>query len=708
MAVVACGLYRIEFSRTKVLTVVAQLELLKIFEPVSPLFPVDSRMYQSQLHDATQTKNRVHEVIEILLRHTKVKRQQLKPIISATYSQEITQKKHDLQQIAVAVEGKSNLQAQLTIQAEKAQQARASLELIKDVFIPLFSKSELVEGFILVIDAPHTTAFERSLSDVEVVEFALLAKTPEKSVYAVLIQSQSVESVHELISQPYCEQIVLDATIQAQTPADAYVEYGKYLEKITADQVNLVKELETDAKNYLVDLLAWHDILQIQEDSFKAVYFVGYTPGTHTNARILQHTEVLALNESLATPDSLLGGLVKHETVHIDGWVDPSTVGILRASLAQLGTGIKITELDSQNDPEVRTVLKNNAALRPFEIVTNLMGMPSTQEIDPSPYVAPFFILFFGFALGDAGYGLLMVALVLYLLKNPEKVSKEYRSAFYLLLYCGISTTFFGILTGSWFGADLTAIGSVGNFLQRFKVIDIQANIILMLVLSLITGYIHQLFGLILAIISSLRAGKISEAIQVHGTWLMLLLSFVVAYVFSSVPLFQAFSNLTRPVLYLAGILFVFGQGYGAPWWLRPFKGLTSVFNLTGYLSNTLSYARLIALALATGVIASVVNLIAGMAGGSLPFIPGIIVMGFVLILGHTFNIMLNLLGTFITVARLHLVEFFPRFFEAKGVGLNPFAAQPAYSVFTETFTANAIHFEKIPMEKMSIEKSVN
>lgn len=135
-------------------------------------------------------------------------------------------------------------------------------------------------------------------------------------------------------------------------------------------------------------------------------------------------------------------------------------------------------------------------------------------------------------------------------------------------------------------------------------------------------------------------------------------------------------------------ILFAFGQGRGTKNIIfRPVKGIASLFNITSYLSNTLSYARLLALALATGVIASVVNLIAFMFGNSLPVIgPAITVL--ILLLGHGFNIGLNILGTFINVARLHLVEFFPRFFEAKGVQFVPKTHNLTYATFAQDVDA--------------------
>lgn len=699
MSVQACDLYRIEVPSDKVLFVLAQLQLLSAFEPIKPLFPVDDSSYIAELQHISQTKTKVNEVLSVLHSQTTKTKKSSKPVITTDLTLEIEKTIPDLEQVLVTIFEFAEKITEITTNIEKSIQDISILELLKDSTLSLFSKNGLVSGFILQIATAQTVGFERAMKEVGAVEFSLLAHTSEKNIYGVLIESEAASALTDVLTQPYCEQIRLPEFITAVSPANAYKQYTQYLTNLKTTKAELEKKLSQLADKYVPQLSVWYDLLLIKEAALKNSEFVGFTPGSNANIRGLDEAVTQQLQTLSKSSNSLLHGLTQTELLHIDGWIAPAEVSSLVESLSKFGSSVTVTRLVSQDDPEVRTILKNNAAIRPFELVTNLMGMPSTQELDPSPYVAPFFILFFGFALGDAGYGLIMIALVLYVLRKPSQVSAQMRNAALLVLYCGISTTFFGIITGSWFGVNLTAFGPAGLFLQKLKLIDLQANIILMLVLSLIIGFIHQLFGLVLAIKSSVQAGKIAEAIQIHGTWMLLLMSFVFSASITYVPALQPLSFLSTPALVGAFICFVFGQGLGAPWWLRPFKGILSVFNLTGYLSNTLSYARLIALALATGVIASVVNLIAVMAGGSLPLIPGLFVIGFVAIIGHTFNIMLNLLGTFITVARLHLVEFFPRFFEAKGIGLNPLTTDSMYSNFSDSFSVKSLQFNQVTLQ---------
>jgi V/A-type H+-transporting ATPase subunit I len=125
---------------------------------------------------------------------------------------------------------------------------------------------------------------------------------------------------------------------------------------------------------------------------------------------------------------------------------------------------------------------------------------------------------------------------------------------------------------------------------------------------------------------------------------------------------------------------------------VAPLAGLgANLLDMMSYLSNLLSYSRLLALGLATGIVGSVVNIIAFMAGEAVPGVFGIIVIAIVLVLGHLLNITLNVLGTFINVMRLHLVEFFPKFFLAKGISLNPLTTGAKYSIFSPRISSAEI-----------------
>lgn len=698
MSVVACDMYRIEVTQKNILPVLVELELLNQLEPVEPLFRVEMQMYQSLLQEVTQTREKVYQSIEVLRTKTGVDVFNEKVTITSELSRAIYAHQEVLKTISKDIEKKSAELSDLLKEKEFAEVQKNRFEEVKEVTLSVYQAYDLIHGTVLVVDVRHFPTVERSLNEIKNATIAVLKETSEAVFIAVAYESELRSSIAELTQQPYCHELRVSNEINAASPAEAYAEYTRRLEEIEGTLQLIRDELKVLKKEYLPELVGWHDLLLLQEKSLHTLKFVGYTPGSTTNTRWFTAEESESLVQKSQDKDSLISGLSDDDLVHIDGWIDPSQVHELNSRLEKMEFDVLITKLDSSNDPEARTVLRNNRLLRPFEVVTNLMGTPHTSEIDPSPYVAPFFILFFGFALGDAGYGLLMVAIVLYYYRKRESYSRQLRNVMGLMMYCGLSTTIFGVLTGSWFGLDLGSLGSAGTFLNSFKVLDVQSNIILLLIASLVTGFVHQLFGLFLAMMSAWKDGRIAEAIQVPGTWLLFLLSIGYAFAVSFTQELSYLSGSVQPVLLVSFILFALGQGYGSPWYIRPFKGMLGIFNLTSYLSNTLSYARLLALALATGVIASVVNMIAVMAGSSFPLIIGIPIIIFVAFIGHTFNIVLNLMGTFINVARLHLVEFFPRFFEAKGASLSPLHSEPTYSFFAKNFSTKDLHFDQFKL----------
>jgi vacuolar-type H+-ATPase subunit I/STV1 len=698
MSVVACDIYRLEVNQKNILPVLVELELLDVFEPVKPLFKVEMQMYQALLQEVTREREQVSRVIEVLRTTVGIELSRKRQAITSEFSSQIYSHAKLLKSIIVDIEKKSLELSDLAKEQEFATTQRARFEKIKDISLPVYQAHELVLGTVLVVDKRYFSTVERALDGIKNLDTTFLKESSEAIFLAVAYAPELRANIEQLIQQPYCHELMVSNEITAASPAEAYQEYDRRLGEIELTTQVIKDKLSALATDHLQELVGWHDLLLLQERSLQTLEYVGYTPGSTTNTRWFSSEQSQSLVEKFGDKESILNGLSEQDIVHIDGWIDPSQVHLLKARLEKLDFEVTLTKFDVSNDPEARTVLRNNRLLRPFEVITNLMGTPHTTEIDPSPYVAPFFVLFFGFALGDAGYGLLMVAIVLYFYRKRELYSRQLRNVMGLMMYCGLSTTVFGILTGSWFGLDLGALGTAGSFLSSFKVLDLQSNIIMLLIASLITGFVHQLFGLFLAMMSAWKDGRIAEAIQVPGTWLLFLISIGYAFAVSFTQELSYLSATVQPVLLASFILFALGQGYGSPWYIRPFKGILGVFNLTSYLSNTLSYARLLALALATGVIASVVNLIAVMAGGSLPLIIGVPIIILVAFVGHAFNIVLNLMGTFINVARLHLVEFFPRFFEAKGASLTPLQSQPTYSFFAENFSTRDLNFDQFKL----------
>lgn len=185
-----------------------------------------------------------------------------------------------------------------------------------------------------------------------------------------------------------------------------------------------------------------------------------------------------------------------------------------------------------------------------------------------------------------------------------------------------------------------------------------------MLIYALALGIIQIFFGMAIQFYRNVKAGKTLDAIFDQGLWIVLLVGLLLL---AAPPL----SGIARVMSMVGAAGLVLTQGRSQPTLIKKFlSGLLSLYSVTGYLSDVLSYSRLLALGLATGVIALAINTMAGLLGGS---VIGYIVMGLLLIAGHTFNLVINTLGSYIHSSRLQYIEFYNRFYEGGGRAFTPF-----------------------------------
>ncbi len=365
------------------------------------------------------------------------------------------------------------------------------------------------------------------------------------------------------------------------------------------------------------------------------------------------------------------------QTVTLFGWVPKKQLSTLESTLASLSPATALLKIKPDPDEEAPVMMGNSAALLPFESVTELYGLPRASEIDPTPILAPFFIIFFGLCLTDAGYGLVLALVMGAYLWKTKKTMKEAK-IWWLLMIGGIVTFFISIPFGGWFGllpheapsfmtetrADglLWFKGQIWN-LGETKGINFFQN------LSLGLGLIHLSLGIFLGGYSKWRLGERVAAFWYDWTALIL---FTTVGIYFLVP--ESSQPMALYAIYFAAALTIWGKGYGNRWFLRPLFGLLGLVNLAmSMLSNTLSYLRLLALGLVTGALALAVNLVASQISEILPTLLGIPVKITILLLGHLMNIALNTLGAFIHSGRLQFVEFFGQFFEGGGKPFSPF-----------------------------------
>jgi len=303
------------------------------------------------------------------------------------------------------------------------------------------------------------------------------------------------------------------------------------------------------------------------------------------------------------------------------------------------------------------TKLKNPQIISPFEILTTMYAPPSYYSLDPTMFLAPFFFFFVGVCISDAGYGLVLSVLSFYILKK-KKLSSKAKLFFKLLGYLGISTFFVGVFLGSFFGIELP-----------FKLIDMKTSPFEFLIFCFLVGLVQILLGLFLKAYLSLKRRNYNQFL-LQVSWIGILVCLPLYFLVKSLLLKYL------SILFCIGIILFSSESKNII--IRFFKGLYELYGISRYLSDVLSYSRLLALGMATGVIAMVINILAEFFF-KIPVL-GLILGGIFLVFGHSFNIFINLLSGFIHSARLQFVEFFPKFFELGKKYFEPFRIVTKYT----------------------------
>lgn len=358
----------------------------------------------------------------------------------------------------------------------------------------------------------------------------------------------------------------------------------------------------------------------------------------------------------------LLGTTEK--VIYLEGWVRANDFPRLRQVLAPHEAECAIFVRDPLPDEDPPAILENPEPVRPFEVVTRLYGLPGRGSLDPTIPLAPFFFVFVGLCVSEAGYGLVVALLSLVYLKfvRPGGSALQF---FRLLFLLGVSNVLLGSLVGGWFGFPV----------RRLALLDPLQNPLSFLVLSLVLGFGQVWFGTLLKLVIQFRERKYIQGTFVSGGWLVLLPALVAYF-------------LTKQKVY--GILALAGAS-GIVFFASPrrnplarfFGGLYSLYDISRYVGDVLSYSRLLALGLATGVIAMVVNTLARTALG-IPWI-GWAAAAVIFVGGHLFNLAISFLGGFVHSMRLQFVEFFTKFFQAGGRPFRPFKLENKYAEFIST-----------------------
>lgn len=357
-----------------------------------------------------------------------------------------------------------------------------------------------------------------------------------------------------------------------------------------------------------------------------------------------------------------------------DGWLPVDSIEKVKQVLDKNECYYEISE--PIKNEETPIMLKNNKFASPFEAVTVMYSMPLATEVDPTPIMAPFYFLFFGLMLSDAAYGIIL-SLACFALLKKFKLEGTMKKMVTMFFWCGISTFFWGALFGGWFG-DAVAVFSK-TFLGREIVInpiwiDPLQEPMTLLIFSLILGAIHMFVGMGMQAYMLIKNGKALDALFDVGLWYMLLIGLVLFGVGSMIT--PALSSVGKWMALIGAVGIVVTGGRNKKGFGKITGGFGSLYGITNYLSDVLSYSRLLALGLATGVVAKVVNILGSLAGSG---VVGIIVFIAVFLFGTVFNLAINALGAYVHSCRLQYVEFFGKFYTGGGKPFEPFVGKTKF-----------------------------
>jgi V/A-type H+-transporting ATPase subunit I len=343
-----------------------------------------------------------------------------------------------------------------------------------------------------------------------------------------------------------------------------------------------------------------------------------------------------------------------HKLVVVEGWCPVTREAELQDHLDRNKTAY-MTVADN-GEEKAPVLLKNNPFARLFEPIGEMFSLPAYTELDLTAFFAPFFLLFFGFCLGDAGYGL-VILLAATIARG--RIRKKYKPVAILLQLFGISTIVLGFVSGTLFGLELVKVQAFESMRRIFLSQDQLFNA------ALVIGLVQILFGMGVQVYKKVIFEGWLNGLNKLG-WIIMLLSLI------DIVMLKMLGMVSMVTVFLGTALIVF---FGSPksGAVKSFGlGLADLYNITGVMGDLLSYIRLFALGVSSAILGLVVNSIALSAKG-IPYV-GIGIMILILILGHTGNLLLASLSAFVHPMRLTFVEFYKNVgFEGGGKPYEPF-----------------------------------
>ena len=375
--------------------------------------------------------------------------------------------------------------------------------------------------------------------------------------------------------------------------------------------------------------------------------------------------------------NKIQSNMLKTETTfYIEGWIPEASKSNIEQILNNYQCWHVIVK--PEEGEEYPILMENSSMVQPFESITELYSLPASSNIDPTPFMAPFYCIFFGLMLADVGYGLIMSILCFAVLRK-FKLEGTIQKMIKLFFYCGISTAFWGVMFGSWFGDAVPAAAKLmfnSDFTIKPLWINPMEEPMVLLIFSFVFGVVHLFVGMAIQAHMLIRDGKALDAVFDIGFWYGFIIGIALMLFGNSIIPGSGQVGTWMTIIFAIGLILTQGRAKSGIV-SKLVSGVLSLYNITSYLSDILSYSRLLALGLATGVVSSVVSILGSMGGRN---IFGILMFVVVLLIGHVFNFAINALGAFVHAARLQYVEFFGKFYEGGGEPFNPLSKKTKYN----------------------------
>ena len=384
-------------------------------------------------------------------------------------------------------------------------------------------------------------------------------------------------------------------------------------------------------------------------------------------ATVLEGLDAVAMERERAASRAMVEKTEK--AFILEGWVRVDQLDKAEKAVADVTDVYSFETRDPLDEEVPPSAMKNKKLIEPFESVVTMYAHPSYRGIDATAVMAPFYFLFFGMMLSDSGYGLALLIGGLLFLKfmkpqgGMEKLAKVITMGGLSAMICGpFIGTFFGIAWNDIFHTDIFPL-----------LFDPMIDVMPMMLLSCGLGLVHMYAGIIMKMYMCFRDGDPQSAIFDQLSWMLLLTGLIMIFALPGLKIVAIVLTALG-----GGMLLLFsGRSKKNPI-LRLGSGLGALYNITGYLSDILSYVRIFALGLVSGAMGMVFNLIGGMvydAFGGLNVVGvilGVIFAGVILVALHVFSLFINTLGAYAHCARLQFIEFFGKFYEADGREFKP------------------------------------